>query len=151
MAMWLPWSCTILHNKGGEIIGSLFQWLLEMFSIKDDCSISKKLQSNATWEWMHQTVGNVLQTLVHTNPLQIMNHARNILNDELPTALHAIWTTVTTTFSSCLSSLAFSQDMFLNVLQLTTWHTIRCSCEYHANENLQNANRKCCQHEYVPT
>jgi hypothetical protein len=30
-----------LHDKGGEFIGQNFQWLLEIFSIKDVCSTSK--------------------------------------------------------------------------------------------------------------
>jgi hypothetical protein len=57
-----------LHDKGGEFIGQNFQWLLEIFSIKDVCSTSKNSQSNAICERMHQTVNNVLRTLVHTNP-----------------------------------------------------------------------------------
>jgi hypothetical protein len=31
-----------LHDKGGEFIGQNFQWLLQIFSIKDVCSTSKK-------------------------------------------------------------------------------------------------------------
>jgi hypothetical protein len=57
-----------LHDKGGEFIGQNFQWLLEIFSIKDVCLTSKNPQSNAICERMHQTVTNVLRTLVHTNP-----------------------------------------------------------------------------------
>ncbi len=55
-------------NKGGEFIGQNFQWLMESFSIKDVCSTSKKIQSNAICKRMHQTINNVLRTLVHTNP-----------------------------------------------------------------------------------
>ena len=50
------------HDKGGKFIGSSFQWLLEMFSIKDLCSIGKNPQLNAICERMHQTISNVLQT-----------------------------------------------------------------------------------------
>jgi transposase InsO family protein len=52
-----------VHDKGGEFIGREFQWLLEMFSIKDICSTSKNPQSNAICERMHQTVENVLRIL----------------------------------------------------------------------------------------
>jgi hypothetical protein len=69
-----------LHDKGGEFIGQNFQWLLEIFSIKDICSTSKNLQSNAICERMHQTVNNVLRTLVHTNPPRKMTQARDIIN-----------------------------------------------------------------------
>ena len=37
-----------VHDKGGEFIGSAFQWLLELFTIKDVCSTNKNPQSNAS-------------------------------------------------------------------------------------------------------
>jgi hypothetical protein len=64
-----------IHDKGGEFIGQNIQWLSQLFSIKDVCSTSKNPQSNAICEKMHQTVQNVLQTLVHTNPLTYMTEA----------------------------------------------------------------------------
>ncbi len=60
------------NDKGGELIGQNFHWLLEIFSIKDICSTSKNPQSNAICERMHQTVNNVQRTLVHTNPWRNM-------------------------------------------------------------------------------
>ncbi len=81
-----------LHGKGGEFIGQNFQWLLEIFSIKDVCSTSKNQQSNAICEKMHQTVNNVLRTLVHTNPPQNMTQTRDIIDNALATAMHAMQT-----------------------------------------------------------
>jgi hypothetical protein len=89
---------------------------LEIFSIKDACSTSKHPQSNAICEWMHQTVTNVLRTLVHTNPPQNMTQARDIIDDALATAIHAMQTTVASTLGSTPGALAFAQDMFLNML-----------------------------------
>jgi hypothetical protein len=42
---------------------------------------------------MYQTIGNVLQTLVHTNPPQKIAQARDIVDDALVTAMHAMHTT----------------------------------------------------------
>jgi hypothetical protein len=50
------------------LIGQNFQWLLEIFCIKDVCSTCKNQQSNAICQRMHQTVNDVLRILVHTNP-----------------------------------------------------------------------------------
>jgi hypothetical protein len=72
---------------------------------------------------MYQTVGNVLRTLVHTNPLQIMTPPRNIVNDALVIAMHAMQTTVAT-LGSCIGSLAFSRDVFLNVPLIADSHGI---------------------------
>jgi hypothetical protein len=92
-----PCPVQCLHDKGGEFIRQNFQWLLEIFTIKDLCSTSKNPQSNAICERMHQTVNNVLRTLVHTNPPQNMTQARDIIDDALGTAMHAMQTTVATT------------------------------------------------------
>jgi hypothetical protein len=49
----------------------------------------QKPQSNTICERMHQTVNNVLRTLVHTNPPHNMTQARDIIDDTLATAMHA--------------------------------------------------------------
>ncbi len=85
---------------------------------------------------MHQTVTNVLRTLVHTNPPRNMTQARDIIDDTLATAMHAMQTTVTTTLGSTLGALAFARDMFLNVLLIAYWQAIAHTCEHHVNESL---------------
>jgi hypothetical protein len=57
---------------------------------------------------MHQTVNNVLRTLVHNNPPQNMTQARDIIDDELATAMNAIQTTIATTLGSTPGTLAFA-------------------------------------------
>ena len=65
-----PCPVQCLHDKGGEFIGQNINgyWKSSASSIKDVCATSKNPQSNAICERMHQTVTNVLRTLVHTNP-----------------------------------------------------------------------------------
>jgi hypothetical protein len=108
LAMLISLSCTILHDKGGEFIGHYLQWLLEIFSIKDVCSTSKNPRSNAICERMHQTVINVLRTLVHTNSPRNMTQARDIIDDALAIAMHAMQTTIATTLGSTPGALAFA-------------------------------------------
>jgi hypothetical protein len=99
---------------------------------------------------MHQTVTNVLRTLVHTNPPQNMTQARNIIDNALATATHAMRTTIATTLGSTPGALAFAQDMFLNLPLIADWLAIACTCEHHVNENLRRANRKRRQYDYAP-
>jgi len=154
MQCWLcrylrPMRC--VHDKGGEFIGAEFQWLLEMFSIKDVCSTSKNPQSNAICERMHQTVENILRTMIHSNqPRLTMALARDIVDAALATAMHAMRTTVATTLGSAPGALAFSRDMFLNVPLVANWQTIARAREQHVNENLRRANTKRIQYDYVP-
>jgi hypothetical protein len=137
-----PCPVQCLHDKGGEFIGQNFQWLLEIFSIKDICSTSKNPQSNAICERMHQTVTNVLRTLVHTNPPRNMTQARDIIDNSLATAMHAMQTTVATTLGSTPGALAFARDMFLNVPLIADLQAIVRTREHHVNENLRCANGK---------
>jgi hypothetical protein len=90
---------------------------------------------------MHQTVTNVLRTLVHTNPLQNMTQAGDIIDNALATVMHAMQTIIATTLGSTPGALAFAQDMFLNMLLIADWQAIACTCEHHLNENLKCANR----------
>jgi hypothetical protein len=83
-----------VHDKGGEFIGSKFQWLLELFSIKYVCSTSKIPQFNAICEWMHQT------------PPKTMTSAKDMVDS----AMHVMRTT----------AIAFARNMFLNVPLLLT-------------------------------
>jgi hypothetical protein len=132
-----------VHDKSGGFIGigSEFQWLLELFSIKDVCSTSKNPQSNAICERMHQTVENVLCILIHGN--------KDIVDDALATAMHAMRTTVATTLGSAPGSLAFARDMFLNVLLVADWQTFARQTKQHMNKNLRRANKKRRQYDYA--
>jgi hypothetical protein len=79
-----------------------------------------------------------------------MTQARDIIDDALATAIHAMQTTVATTLGSTPGALAFAQDMFLNVLLIADWQAIARTCEHHVNENSQSANRKQRQFDYAP-
>jgi hypothetical protein len=111
--------------------------------------MSKNPQSNAICERMHQTVTNVLRTLVHTNPPRNMTQARDIMDDALATAMHAMQTPIATTLGSTPGALAFRRDMFLNVPLIADWQAIGRTQEHHVNENLRCANRKQCQFDYA--
>jgi hypothetical protein len=139
-----------LHDNGGEFIRQNFQWQLEIFSIKDVCSISKNPQSNAVCERMNQTVTNVLRILVHTNPAQDMTQARYIIDNALVTAMHAMQTTVASTLGSTPGALVFARHMFLNVPLIADWQAIARTREHRVNENLWHANRKQRQYDYAP-
>ncbi len=60
-----------------------------------------------------------------------MTQARDIIDETLATAMHAMQTTVATTVGSTPDSLAFAQDMFLKVPLITDLQAIMHACEYH--------------------
>jgi hypothetical protein len=130
----LVFRTTRFGNALSAIFGQNFHWLMEIFSIKDVCSTSKNPQSDLICERMHQTVQNMLRTLVHTNPSQNMTQARDIIDDALATAMHAMQTTIATTLGSTPGILAFAQNMFLNIPLIADWQAIARTCEHHVNK-----------------
>ena len=139
-----------VHDKGGEFVGSSFQWLLSMFAVKDVQTTSKNPQANSICERMHQTVGNILRVNIHSNPPQNMTQARDMVDEALANAMHAMRTTVATTLGSTPGALAFSRDMFLNIPLIADWQAIAQHREQFINEDLRRANRKRRQYDYAP-
>jgi hypothetical protein len=135
---------------GGKFTGVTFQRLLTQLNIKDVQFTSKNPQSNLICERMHQTVGNILRTLLYSNPPQNMTQARDIIDLALATTMHAMRRTVATTLGSTPGASAFSRDMFLNVPRVADWQTIAQNKEQFVNENLRRANARRRLYDYAP-
>ncbi len=91
---------------------------------------------------MHQTVATVLKTLLLAQPPQTGCQAALLVDDALVTAIHALWSTVSTTLQATPGGLAFSQDMFLNIPLFADWQTILAQREQLVNDALLLANKK---------
>jgi hypothetical protein len=78
-----------------------------------------------------------------------MTSTKDIVDDALATAMHAMQTMVATTLGSAPGSLAFARDMFLNVPLVADWQTIAHKREQHVNENLRHANEKRRKYDYA--
>jgi hypothetical protein len=99
---------------------------------------------------MHQTVGNVLQTLLHSEPPQDITKGKGIIDEALSIATHAMRTSIHTTLGSSPGSLFFNRDMFLNIPVIVDWHTITQKHEHLVNKNLMHENCKQKCYNYVP-
>ena len=100
--------------------------MLEGCRIKDVPTTSKNPQANAICERMHQTVGNVLRTLLHGQPPQQITGARakDFIDEALAIAMHAIRAGIHSTLGSSPGSLVFNRDMFLNIPLIADWHAV---------------------------
>jgi hypothetical protein len=150
--VWLaryPWPKNCIHDNGGEFTGYEFQRLLERLHIKDVPITSKNPQGNSIVERMHQTVGNILRTLVHTNPPETVENAADLVDEALATASHALRATACTTLGSSPGSLVFGRDMFLDVPLIANWHLIASRREQLVNESLRRENMKRRRYDYV--
>ena len=77
-----------VHDRGSEFKLD-FQLLLEKLHIKSVQCTSKNPQSNAICERMHQSVGNILRTMLYSKPTTL-DEANDIIDDALATVTHAL-------------------------------------------------------------
>jgi hypothetical protein len=124
--------------------------LLQNCHIRDVCTTAKNPQSNAVCERMHQTVGNVLRTLLHGNPPQNIANAEQYVDEALSIAMHAMRAGVHTTLGSSPGNLVFNRDMFLNIPLIANWHAITQRREHLIHENLMRENQKRRSFDYAP-
>ncbi len=125
--------------------------MLQSCRIKDVPTTSKNPQANAICERMHQTVGNVLRTLLHGQPPQHVTGARakEFIDEALSITMHAMRAGAHSTLGSSPGSSVFNRDMFLNIPLIADWHAITKRQEHLVNEKLMRENRKRCRHDYV--
>ena len=107
-------------------------------------------QTNAVCERMHQTVGNVLRTLLHGEPPQNIATAKEFVDEALSIAMHAMRVGIHTTLGSSPGNLVFNRDMFLNIPLIADWHAITLQRDHLINENLIRENQKRRQYDYLP-
>jgi len=135
-----PYSCC--HDNGGEFVGWEFQQLLADFGIKDVPTTSRNPASNGICERMHQTVGNVIRTLVHENKPRTLKHAQIIIDQALATASHAVRTNVNQATGYSPGALAFHRDMLLNVPLVVDLMAVRDRRQARVDRDLLRANAR---------
>ena len=138
-----------MHDNGGEFIGWEFQTLLQKSNIRDKPTTSYNPQANSICERMHQTVGNVLRTLLHGTNLVNEAQLHHIVDSVLATTMHATRTGVSRSLNnSSPGSLVFNRDMFLNEpleADLLALHQIP---QQKIHQNLVKQNKKRWNYDY---
>ena len=143
----MPRNC--IHDNGGEFNGFIFQELLESWGIKDVPTTSRNPTANAICERMHQTVGNILRTMIYTDPPHTVTEAKKLVDKALATAMHAMRASVSTTLGSSPGALVFGRDMFLNIPLIADWQLIAQRREQLVNESLRRQNLKRRRYDYI--
>ncbi len=139
-----------MHDPGTEFTGPEFQTLLQNCHIRDVCTTAKNPQSNAVCEIMHQTVRNILRTLLHGNPPQNIASAEQYVDEALSIAMHTMQAGVHPTLGSSPGNLVFNRDMFLNIPLIADWHAITQRREHLIHENLMRENHRRRGYDYAP-
>jgi hypothetical protein len=142
-----------VHDPGTEFTGPKFQTLSQnchIRAVRDLCTTAENPQSNAVCERMHQTIGNVLRTLLHGNPPQNIASTEQYVGEALSIAMHTMHAGVHSTLGSSPSNLVFNRDMFLNIPLIADWHAITQRREHLIHENLMRENQKRRGYDYAP-
>jgi hypothetical protein len=99
---------------------------------------------------MHQTVGNVLRTLLHGEPPLNIADAKEFVDEVLSIAKHAMRAGIQPTLGSSPGSLVLNRGVFLNIPMFADWHAITQKREHLIHENLIQENQKRRQYNYLP-
>jgi len=145
-----PWPKRCVHDNGGEFVGWEFQQFLDKCNVKDMPTTSRNPQANSICKQMHQSVENILRTLLHGDPRETFSKVNEIVDEVLYIAQHAMQTSVHTTLGSSPGALLFSRDIFLNVPLPSDWQAITQKREHPVNYRLMRQNAQRRTYDYVP-
>ena len=87
---------------------------------------------------------------MHGEPPPNITRARDLIDEALSIAMHAMRAGIHTTLGSSPGSLVFNRDMFLQVPLIADWTAITMKREHLINENLMRENRRRRQYDYQP-
>lgn len=144
----MPMKC--VHDNGGEFIGWEFQQLLERCGIRDCPTTSRNPQGNSVCERMHQTVGNVLRTLLHGERIRGDN-ADEIIDNTLATVTHTLRTAISRSLNfNSPGELAFKRHMLLNLPLQADLQALQNHRQLQVDKNLVSANNRRLNYDYRP-
>ena len=98
---------------------------------------------------MHQTVGNILRTLLYSNPPRTVANAADLIDQASGTAMHAMRTNIHTTLKAAPGASVFGRDMFLDVPLIAEWQAIQLHRRTIVNERLRKANMGRRSYDYI--
>ena len=122
--------------------------LLSRYGIKDVCTAVRNPQANAICERMHQTIGDILRVVLHTNPPQNINDANQVIDNALATCMHAMRCSVSAQIGTTPGAMVFGRDMIMDVPLLANLAAIRDGRQQMIDENLIKQNKKRIEHHF---
>lgn len=140
----------IIYDQGTEFKGYEFQRLIRQYGIRRHPTTVKNPQANAICERLHQTVGNSLRTLLHTNPPQNTDDANHLMDTALATASYAARSALHHTLKVTPGALVFRRDMLLDIPLTADFELLRQRRQVVIDRNLLRANRARINHDYQP-
>ena len=130
-----------VHDNGPEFAFG-FQRKLRAWGIKGVPITAHNPQANSICERLHQTIGNIIRTYVHTQPPQTPEQAATLVDRAIGVAQHAMRITIHRTLRVSPGALSFHRDMMLNIPLVADLITIRDRRQKIIDDNLRRQNSR---------
>ena len=127
-----------------------FQQMLANHGIVHSTSSSRNPQGNSIIERIHQSIGQVLQTVVVSRNPKSAAEGQAVIRETLATAMHACRCASSVSLGhNSPGALAFKRDMFLDIPLIADIITIQKNCQPLIDKCLLKANAKRINHDYA--
>jgi hypothetical protein len=143
-----PRPMRVIQDNGAEFLGEAFQSMLSTNGIKSIRITPYNPQSNSVAERMHQTIGNVIRTRLHTHPPVNLQQATELIDICIASAMHASRTTIHTTINASPGAIVFQRDMLFPLEFQTNLQLAQRRRQELIDLNNRRANRRRFRHDY---
>jgi transposase InsO family protein len=139
----------IISDQGPEFSDEFTQ-MCESNGIKHSTSTSRNPQGNSLIERIHQTIGQVLRTVVAAKDPKSVHEAQAVIEETLATAMHACRCACSHSLSyNSPGAIAFGRDMFMDIPLIADIIAIRNNRQLLVDKRLIRANAKRIRHDYA--
>ncbi len=135
-----PRPLRVVHDPGGEFVGPEFQAMLIMNGIQAVPTTAKNPQANTVCKHVHQTIGDMLKTVLLNNPPVNIRQAVELIKSILASVQYAVRASIHRTLGISPGALVFHCDMILPIPILANYNLIHEQHQTAIDENNRKEN-----------
>jgi transposase InsO family protein len=144
-----PRPLKIVSDQGPEF-STEFSAMCKRAGVTHSTSTSRNPQGNSLIERIHQTIGQVLRTVVGAYNPQSVHEGEAVIEATLATAMHACRCVCSESLAyNTPGSLAFARDMFLDIPLVADIMAVQKHRQLLVDKRLLYANSKRIRHDYL--
>ena len=144
-----PRPLKIVTDQGPEFANA-FSEMCEKNGITHSTSTSRNPQGNSLIERIHQTIGQVLRTIVVARNPKSVHEGQAVIDETLATAMHACRCACSNSLDyNSPGSLAFGRDMFMDIPLIADIMAIQRNRQSLVDRRLLRENAKRIKHDYA--
>ena len=143
-----PHPLHVVHNHDPEFLGHEFQMLLLCAGIQSIPTTARNPQANSIVEAVHQSIGQVLHTLIHLHSPKSRPQAETLAHTACATTMHASHCAARQSLCNhSPDAIAFRCDMLLHIPLLANILTLQSHHQTLVDWRLLQNNASCISHD----